>query len=181
MIEASSPKQLESNAKSAYQREEYKEAGAIYEAAARAYKVREDELTSAEMLNNACVAYLQTNSPEDALRCVRDTPSIFESAGDQKRLGLALGNLGTAFDELGHVEEAAEAYIRSATVLQEIGETDMRLHVLKSLSSLQMRSGKQIQALITMQTGLEDIEKPSLKQRALKRILRLPFDYLNRG
>lgn len=181
MDETATPKELEGKAKAAYRREEYSEAARIYEAAAQAYQAGDDEVTAAEMLNNACVAYLQAEAPQEALRSVTGTPQVFEAQGDLRNYGLALGNLGTALDELGRFEEAADAYVQSAEALQQAGETDLRLHVLKSLSSLQMRSGKQIQALITMQSGLEGIEKPTIKQKALKRILRLPFDYLNRG
>jgi hypothetical protein len=54
----------------------------------------------------------------------------------------------------------------------------MRAHVLQSLSKLQLKSGRQIEALATMEAGLEGFKKPTLKQRILKKLLQMPFRFL---
>jgi len=48
------------------------------------------------------------------------------------------------------------------------------LDVMKSLSGLQLRTGSSLEALATMQSGVESIEKPKMKHRLLKRLLKLP-------
>jgi hypothetical protein len=55
------------------------------------------------------------------------------------------------------------------------------MHVTQSISGLQLRTGKQLQAVATMQAGLEEIEKPTPKQRFLKRLLQVPFKMLGRS
>jgi len=56
----------------------------------------------------------------------------------------------------------------------------MYTSTMQSLSALQLRTGRQLEALATMQAGVERIERPGLKNRLLKKILDLPFRLFNR-
>jgi hypothetical protein len=87
---------------------------------------------------------------------------------------MALGNLGTALEAVGRLDEAIQAYQQSADVLKQANETEMRASVMQSLSALQLRTGHQLEALATMQAGLDGLKKPSPKQRALRKLLNLP-------
>jgi hypothetical protein len=51
---------------------------------------------------------------------------------------------------------------------------------MQSISALQLRTGRQLQAVASMYAGVENIEKPTLKQRLLKRILGIPIQILNK-
>ena len=53
--------------------------------------------------------------------------------------------------------------------------------VIQSLSQLQFRTGRQLEALATMQSGIEDIKRPSLRQRMLKKLLKAPIKLLDRS
>jgi hypothetical protein len=46
---------------------------------------------------------------------------------------------------------------------------------MQSLSALQLRTGHQLEELATMQAGLDGLEKPNPQQRALKKLLQMPF------
>jgi hypothetical protein len=48
----------------------------------------------------------------------------------------------------------------------------MRAIVLQSLSALQLRQGKTIDAAISMQAGISGIKKPTLKQRIAKTLIK---------
>lgn len=181
MSEALSPKQLLNEGQAGYKRGDYQTAAHAYEAAADGYKTAGDELAAAEALNNASVAYLQAGDAEAAHRTVEPTAAIFAAAGDLRRQGMALGNLGTALESLGRFEEAIDAYQMSADLLKQAGNRDMRAHVMQSLSALQLRTGRQMDALVTMQFGLEEMDKPTLAQRALKKLLQMPTNLLNRS
>jgi len=181
MSEAISPSQLAAEAKKAYELGNFIESAHGFEAATQAFLARDEPLMAAEMRNNSSVAFLQAGEAESALRAVEGTVETFAEAGDIRRQGMALGNLGAALEAAGRLDESAEAYGRSAELLKQAGETDLRLHVMRSLSALQLRSGRQIEALATMQAGLEAVDKPSPKQRILKRLLNLPAKLLNRS
>ena len=181
MSETISPNQLAREAKKVYEMGNFVESAHAFEAAAQAFMSSGDELMASEMRNNSSVAFLQAGEAEAALQAVEGTVEIFAQAGDIRRQGMALGNLGAALEAVNRAEESMAAYLQSAELLNQAGETDLRLHVMRSLSSLQLRSGRQIEALATMQAGLEGVEKPGPKQRLLKRLLNIPSKLLNRS
>jgi hypothetical protein len=78
------------------------------------------------------------------------------------------------------LEAAADAYQTSSALLKEIGDKELRPIVLQSLSAVQLRLGQQMEALVTMQAGLDEVENPGFKQKLIKKVLRSPFSYFNR-
>ena len=160
--------------KSAYKRGDFLASAQAYQATAQGYEAAGDSLTAAEMLNNACVAYLRAGDGEAALQAVDGTPEVFAQAQDMHRQGIALGNLGATLDALKRLDEAADAYQRSADLLGQAGEEDLRAHVLKSLSVLQLRKGDQMQAVATMQSSLDAGQKSAGKTNIFARLLKRP-------
>ena len=160
--------------KSAYQRGDYLASARAYQAAAQGYEATDDRVTAAEMMNNSSVAYLRAGDGAAALQVVEGTPEVFAEAQDTRRQGIALGNLGAALDAVKRLDEAAEAYQRSADLLGQAGEADMRAHVLKSLSVLQLRRGDQMQAVATMQSSLDTGQKSGGKGNFFSRLLKRP-------
>ena len=180
MGEAITIEQLKNEADRAYNSKDYLAAAKSYSAAADGYAQIDEQLQAAEMHNNASVAYLQANQPGEALESAQDTDQVFADAGDLRRQAIALGNQAAAYEALDQLEAAAKAYQESSNLLKEIGDHDLRPTVMQSLSAVQLRLGQQMDALVTMQAGLEEIEKPNLKQKLVKKILRSPFNYFNR-
>jgi tetratricopeptide (TPR) repeat protein len=180
MGEAITIEELKKEAERAYQSKDYLSAAQSFKAAADGYTHLGEHLHAAEMQNNASVAYLQADQPENALVSALDTDQVFAEAGDQHRQALALGNQAAAYEALNQLEAAAQAYQKSSDLLKEIGDQELRPAVMQSLSAVQLRLGQQMDALVTMQAGLEAVEKPNLKQKLVKKILRSPFSYFNR-
>jgi tetratricopeptide (TPR) repeat protein len=180
-VEVKSPEELAKEAKQAYQSGEYLEAAAAFKAAADGYTAAGDALMSAEMQNNRSVALLQGDDAEGALQAVLGTDQIFAEGGDKLRQAMALGNQAAALDALKRLEEAETAYVASADLFKDLGETDLRANVMQSLSALQLRSGRQLEALATMQAGVDNVEKPNLRQRMLKQLLKLPQKFMNKS
>jgi tetratricopeptide (TPR) repeat protein len=166
---------LAKEGKLAYQRGDYESAARTFQAASNGYKTSQDALNAAEMANNASVAYLKAGDAQSALQAVEGTAEIFAVEGDVRRQALALGNLGAALEGVHRYLEAEDAYQQSADLLKQIGEDKLRLNVMQSLSTLQLRNGKHLQALSSLQAGLEDVDRPSPKQRMLKKLLGVPF------
>lgn len=172
------PDELNKKGKSAFKNKKYAEAGELFQAAAARYAELDDFVSAAEAANNWSVAALKDGNPQISIQAVEGTPELFLEAGDLQRAGLAYGNLATAQEELNLVDEAGLNYERSADLLKQAGDQDNRLHVMQALSALQLRTGKQFQALATMQAGLNGISKLSPKQRFLKKLLTVPNKYL---
>ena len=167
--------------KSAVKRGDFLNAAHLFEAAAQGFETMGDALTSAEMRNNSSVAYLRGGDGQAALESVEGTPPIFAAAGDLRRQGMALGNLGAALEAVKRLAEAENAYHQSADLLGTVGEGEMRSQVLQSLSALQLRTGRQMEAMASMQSGLEGLTKPSAKQSILSRILKIPSKIVGRA
>lgn len=164
--------------KDAYKRKDYRKAAEAYRMATEAYTSSGNKLMAAEVANNCSVAWLKFGDAQAALDAVKGTEVVFAEGGDILRQGFAWGNQGSALEALGRLDEAISAYEQSATLLKQAGETEMRLYVMESLSELQFRTGRQLQALATMKAGLDGVKRPSPKQSLVRKILEIPFDIL---
>jgi len=179
MNEILTPQQIAKEAKSAYRAGDYAAAAKSFEAARQGYQSANDTQMAAEMANNCSVALLQAGDNEGALEAVDGTEVIFLEAGDSKRQAMALGNKAAALEALDRLEEAETTYWKAADILKELGETELRLPLMQSISALQLRTGRQLQAVASMHAGVNNIEKPTMKQRILKRLLGIPIQILN--
>jgi tetratricopeptide (TPR) repeat protein len=171
-------KELGEEGLAAYQQKDFRAAAQAYQASALAYRVAGDALMAAEMANNCSVAWLQAAQPQEALTAVEGTELIFAAAGDLKRQAVSIGNQAAALEALQRLDEAIASYTRSAELLKQAGEGELRAYVLQSISKIQFRTGRQLEALASMQAGIEGINHPNLRQRLLKRLLRLPMRWL---
>lgn len=180
MNEMLSPQQLAAEGKSAYEKGDYSAAADAFEAASVGYKSAADLLSAAEMANNHSVALLQAGEAQRSLEAVLGTDEIFAEAGDIRRQAMALGNQGAALEALKRLDEAIDAYERSAELLTQVEDKETRVSVMQALSALQLRRGRQLEALATMQAGLSGVKHPTPKQRMLRRLLELPFKFMNR-
>ncbi len=182
-VEPISPQILEAEGKTAYENGDYLKAESSFAAAQAGYIAQGDHLMAAEMANNRCVVILQMDDPnaaKAALEVVDGTVAVFKDAGDQSRQALALGNRASALEAIGDLDQAIVDYEESARIFKEIGAEDLRMDVVKSLSSLQLKTGRSLEALATMQAGVNGIQKPNLSQRLLKRLLSLPGRLIGR-
>lgn len=180
MGEAITTEQLSKEAERAYKAKDYIAAAQAYEAAADAYSHLDEIIQSAEMRNNASVAYLQGKQAQKAFDAAENTDQVFAEAGDFRKQAIALGNQAAALEALNQLEAAANKYQESSSLLKQIGDHELRPTVMQALSGVQLRLGQQMDALVSMQAGLDEIEKPNLKQKLAKKILRSPFSYFNR-
>ena len=180
MDETLNPKQLSKEGQSAYERGDHLAAARAFEAASQGYTAVDDTLNAAEMANNSSVAYLQAGDAHSALQIVEGTAEVFRLAGDVRRQAMAIGNQAAALEALDRSDEAIDAYQQSADLLKQVGEEQLRLNVMQSLSALQFRTGRQLEALASMKVGLDGAEKLSGKQRLIRKLLNIPFQMMDK-
>ena len=171
-------KQLADEGQAAYNKGEYISAAELYKAAADSYFLAGNKLVAAEMSNNCSVAYLKGGEAESALQAAMNTDQIFQAQGDKLREALALGNQAAAWEGLKQLDKAVAAYTKSAQLLEEVGESELRAYVMQSLSAIQLRKGQYLEAYATMGQGVMGIKKPNLTQRILKSLMKLPFKFI---
>ncbi len=115
-----------------------------------------EKIKAAEAANNASVALLQSGNAQKALDACLGTEQIFEQAGDLRYQAIALGNQAAALDALNRLEEALARYQLCSDLFKKIGDQENRAYVLKSISSLQIRTGHQLEALASMDAALQN-------------------------
>jgi tetratricopeptide (TPR) repeat protein len=174
------PPELAERGKKAYEKNLYSEALENFEAAKTGFQEARDVLNAAEMSNNLCVTLLQLDRNEEALQEVEPTPTLFLEHGDEARAAMAYGNLGLARDACGDRDGAIEALVEAVDRFQALGDEENLLHTAKVLSELRLRKGQAIEAVQTMQGGLEAQRGLGLKYRFLRKLLDIPSKILGR-
>jgi len=181
MAETIDPQSLAQEGMSHYQKQRYLESAVSFHAARSGLEMAGDWLTAAEMANNCSVALLQAGQAGDALDELQGIEEFYSELGDIKRQGITVGNLAVALEALDRVEDALSTYQRSADLLELSGDDQLRATVMQSLSALQLRTGRKIQALVSMQQGIEGLKKPTLAQKMVKNLLQYPFQVINKS
>jgi tetratricopeptide (TPR) repeat protein len=172
------PKQLGEDAQVDYQKGDYPSAAKLFKASADGFSSAGDELSAAEMANNCCVAFLKAGDANSAMEAVAGTDLVFASKSDTLRQAMAIGNQAAALEQLKQLDDAITRYERSAELLKECGEDDLRAYVLQSISSLQLRRGRYLEAYAIMREGVMGVKQPNMTQRLLKTLIQIPFKFL---
>lgn len=171
---------LASEGKSLYQAKKFLPAAENFARAAEIYNAGGDILQGAEMRNNQCVSLLLAKEPHQALDVVQGTSELFIEAGQMIPAGMALANEASARKDVGETDSAIDLFTQAADIFQDAGEDQLYLETMQSVSGLKMKSRNLSGALFSMQKGLEGIEKPTLRQRLLKNLLKIPDKLLNK-
>jgi len=165
-------KALAASAARVYQEGDFENAARLFGEAASAFQAQGNVLDAAEMKNNQSVAFLQSGNAQASYDAALGTPEIFSAVGDFRREGMAYGNQATALVSLKRLDEAANLYRLAADVLEKAGEDQMRASVMQAVAGIQLRKGKIMEALLSMQIGLAGVKQPTLKQKILRGLLR---------
>ncbi len=168
------------NAQSAYEAKDYRKAIQLFQKAAEAAEIKGQTLDAAEYKNNASVSSFLAKDFQLAFSLAENTHQFFLDAGDSKRGGIALANQGCALLELGEKKAAMEKFTQADHYLKDAGENDMRSYVLKQISTLQIKQGKQFEALGTINAALDNAETLSRQEKMLKKLSNLVMKLLQR-
>ena len=167
------PQHLAEHGKQAFAAKDFDQAASFFTQAASAYEVQDDALNAAEMKNNLSVALLQAGDAKAAYEATAGTDQIFAQAEDIERQAMAVGNQAAALEALKKLDQALEAYERSASLFAKAGETEMRSVVLQSAAAIKLRRGKMMDSALSMIGSVESTKKPTLLQRFLRFLLRI--------
>jgi tetratricopeptide (TPR) repeat protein len=172
-------KSVVSEATTLFERKKYDQALEQFQSALQHFESINDNLNAAEMHNNISVCLLLKSDTQGALEATQGTDLVFEHAGDTKHQALALGNQASAFEDLKQPDEALEIFEKSEDLLKQINEKEYRAIILKRISSIQVKHGKQMQALASMNTALQVEPAPTPKEKSLKKVLNKFFSSIH--
>lgn len=137
-----------------------------------------DEQKAAEIYNDIGVVYRQLENYPAAHQALDEAMSRFERLAHQKGQAQTLGNRAAVYEAEGAVEEAIETYKQSATMLEEIGESELAMYVWQAVSRLRLKQKQYIAAIGAYEEGVENMPDRSLKKKFLRRLLRMPGSML---
>jgi hypothetical protein len=106
---------------------------------------------------------------------------VFAEAGDIRRQAMTLGNRAAAQEALKKWEDARINYRQASDLFVQIGEGENYTATMQALSALELRTQHPMDAMVTMQAALNKSPRLDLKQRLLKKLLKIPFRLLNRS
>lgn len=158
-----------------FRQDKLAEAAEKFLEAARLFEAEGQPGSAAEMMNNVCVVRLAEKDWDAALAAVTGTPEVFQRLNQPVRQAQAVSNLAAAHDGAGHLDEAAALYEQAIDLYKALGDTENRAACWKALSSLQIKQDNKLQALASMQAGLNLQSELSPKEKTLKGLLDQAF------
>lgn len=154
-----------------YQAEKFAEAAQAFAQAAHLLAEAGQAVPSAEMRNNAGVAYMAQKNWPQALEVLQGTPEIFRAHGAAQREAEALANLAAAHEGVGDVAQAMQEYLDAIDKLNAVGERDTRAACYKKLGALYHKAGQQWPAIGAIEAGLSLSSELTTEERRLKSVL----------
>jgi tetratricopeptide (TPR) repeat protein len=164
-VERSSPDSMKEEGLRLFNQGDRDGAVAVFTEAAQAYQDIGDKAGEAEMHNNLGVIYRLNRNWLAALEELQAAEKDFEEAGDLKRQGQVLGNLGDLDASMGYQEKAAISYSHSSELLAKAGEGDLQGAVLRAYSLMRLRQRRWIEAIDLMALSIEVRKNPSFFQK----------------
>ncbi len=134
-----------------------------------------------EIYNDLGVTHKELEDFAAAHAALDEAMDCFLALEDQKGQAQTLGNRAAVQEAEGLPEEAVETYKQSATILEEIGESEMAMYVWQAVSRLRMRQKQYIAAIAAYEEGVENMPEGSFKRKVLQQILKVPGSMLGGG
>jgi Flp pilus assembly protein TadD len=154
-----------------YRDGQYEAAAAKFAEAQQAYVAATDQPNAAESANNRGVCWRQAAKWDEATAAFTEARSIFQALSDAKGEGQVVGNLGALADSQGDKDRAADLYLESIDLLEKAGAKDLAKDSYTALSRLRLKRRDVMGAISAYDAGLEEIEKPNIMQRMVRKIL----------
>ena len=156
----------------------YAEAVEAFANARTAYEQVGDQASAAEMLNNQGVVYRvlrQWDKSETAFLEARDS---FTRLGDADRRAQVTANLGVLADSRGQTKQAI-AYLEEAIAAFQAQRDGVReSDTWRVLSRIFLKQRRWLDAVTAYSSALDCLPRPSLGQRLLRWLFRLPLRVL---
>ena len=160
-------------AQAAFEHKNYPDAVRLYQQALGTINPVEMPAAHAEARNNLSVALLKGGNAQAALEQASGTEQIFSGIRDPQRQAIALGNIAAALVELQRHDEGLEKYQLSADLFKQNGNDEMRSYVLREISVLQMKRGKQVDSLFAMDAALASKKKLNWSESIIQSLMRI--------
>jgi tetratricopeptide (TPR) repeat protein len=169
-------KKLQEQGVAAFRKENYEAALDKFNEALSA--AGDDAKLAAEIYNDIGVTQKQLEDYPAAHEALDEAWDRFTALDDKKGQAQTLGNRAAVLEDEESFEEAVETYKQSATMLEEVGESEMAMYVWQAVSRLRMEQKQYIAAIGAYEEGVENMPEGSFKRKILQQLLKLPGNML---
>jgi tetratricopeptide (TPR) repeat protein len=150
----------------------FEDAIAAFAEAQSAFLAEGDCAQAAECANDLGVAARQAARFDEAEAAFGEARKLFSNLDDPKSLGQVVGNLAALAESRNQNDPAAQLYKQAIALFGEAGEADLAAETWRALSRLRMKQGKWFQAMGAYDAGLDGVERLTLTQQLLRRLLK---------
>ena len=158
----------------------YEEAATKFRGAQEMFASAGNEIDAAEMTNNLGIIHRVRGRWDEAIAALEEARDAFVRLGDRDREAQTLGNLGGLYASKGERAKAKECLRQAADIFAELGDSQHRGETLLALGVQAWKIGDRSEALATYEAGLNTLQKPTARQKALRGLLKLRTRLLSR-
>ena len=170
---AADPQVAEAEGQRLFGQGKYRDAADQFCLAQHAYAATGDDLRSAEMLNNAGVAYRRARKHKEAITALEEARRIFAHLGDQPREAQALGNLGGLYSKTKRYDQAETCFLHAISIFQDLDDRGRQSETLRAMAIMQFKRRQYSQAMATYEDAMVFLPNPTPLQQILRFLLRV--------
>lgn len=134
----------------------------------------------AEAQNDLGVVLKILDDLDGALAALHAALKYYQSVDDEHGEAQVLGNFGMVEAAAGQYEDAIQSYLDSATIFEELGDSEMAMYSWQALSKLQLHQKDWINAIASYEEGIAHLPDNSIKKKIVQALLKTPQKFLGR-
>ncbi len=141
----------------------------------------EGNLTKAAEANNDLgVVRKQLGDIDGALAALNAALKYYQDADDERGEAHVLGNFGMVEEAAGQIEDAIQSYLDSASIFEELGDSEMAMYSWQALSRLRLKQKDWVNAIAAYEEGIAHLPDNSIKKKLVQTLLKTPQKLLGR-
>jgi len=131
----------------------------------------------AEANNDLGVVRKQLNDTDGALEALHAALKYYQDIDDEHGEAKVLGNFGMVEEAAEKYEDAIQSYLDSATIFEELGDSEMAMYSWQALSKLRFKNKEWIAAIAAYETGIAHLPDNSFKKKMVQTLLKTPSKF----
>jgi tetratricopeptide (TPR) repeat protein len=167
----SDAKALQAQGVKLYEQQDYEAAARVFKQASDAFDAAGQPDMAAEMQTNIGLVHRALGEHQQALDTMQQALETFKETNDTLRLAQVFGNMGGVYLEIGDKEQAYNCYRQAADGFLEVGERKMYGETMLAIAKVQFKDGKIWPAAATYEVGLEYLDRLTMSQKVLQRLI----------
>ena len=171
-------KTLQKQGTDAFRAGNYAQAKEHFSALIEAARAEGNPEKEAEAQNDLGVVLKMLDDLDGATAALRAALEYYQSVDDEHGEAKVLGNFGMVEEAAGQIEDDIQSYLDSATIFEELGDSDMAVFSWQALSKLQLHQKDWINAIASYEQGIAHLPDSSIKKKIVQTLLKTPRKFL---